>query len=138
MIRANNDNYLLKFRQLLNQFVVDMYAKIESERLLYIKLQQQRLRSEEYVHLQDAIQADVPLNDIGKKVYLPSSFIGSPRHMHEYTQDAMTYVRIYGRPDLFITFTCNPKWSEIQGLLSNNTDSQNDGAKKTIQNQLNQ
>ena len=120
MIRANNDNYLLKFRQLLNQFVVDMYAKIESERLLYIKLHQQRLRSEEYVHLQDAIQADVPLNDIGKKVYLPSSFIGSPRHMHEYTQDAMTYVRIYGRPDLFITFTCNPKWSEIQALLSNN------------------
>ena len=33
--------------------------------------------------------------------------------MHEYTQDAMVYVRTYGRPDLFITFTCNPTWSEI-------------------------
>lgn len=33
--------------------------------------------------------------------------------MHEYAQDAMTYVRNYGRPDLFITFTCNPKWREI-------------------------
>ncbi|XP_070141644.1 uncharacterized protein [Drosophila kikkawai] len=29
----------------------------------------------------------------------------------------MTYVRNYGRPDLFITFTCNPKWPEITNLL---------------------
>ncbi|KAK3888552.1 hypothetical protein Pcinc_007404 [Petrolisthes cinctipes] len=33
--------------------------------------------------------------------------------MHERIQDARTYVRQYGRPDLFITFTCNPKWPEI-------------------------
>uniref|UniRef100_A0A0L8HF79 Helitron helicase-like domain-containing protein n=1 Tax=Octopus bimaculoides TaxID=37653 RepID=A0A0L8HF79_OCTBM len=25
----------------------------------------------------------------------------------------MTFVRHYGRPDLFITFTCNPKWVEV-------------------------
>lgn len=37
--------------------------------------------------------------------------------MHEYSQDALTYVRKYGRPDLFITFTCNPSWEEIQELL---------------------
>ena len=37
--------------------------------------------------------------------------------MHEYTQDALTYVRNYGKPDLFITFTCNPKWKEIQEAL---------------------
>ena len=29
----------------------------------------------------------------------------------------MTYVRHFGRPDLFITFTCNPKWPEIVELL---------------------
>lgn len=33
--------------------------------------------------------------------------------MHERTQDGMTYVQTYGKPDLFITFTCNPKWIEI-------------------------
>ncbi|GFV81297.1 ATP-dependent DNA helicase [Trichonephila clavipes] len=38
--------------------------------------------------------------------------------MHERTQDAMTYVRHFGRPDLFITFTCNPKWPEIVDLLN--------------------
>lgn len=37
--------------------------------------------------------------------------------MHQYSQDAMTYVRKYGRPDLFITFTCNPNWIEITELL---------------------
>lgn len=37
--------------------------------------------------------------------------------MHEYAQDSMSYVRHYGRPDLFITFTCNPKWTEIKDLL---------------------
>ena len=29
----------------------------------------------------------------------------------------MAYVRHYGRPDLFITFTCNLTWDEIQQLL---------------------
>lgn len=39
--------------------------------------------------------------------------------MHERTQDAFCYVRKYGRPDLFITFTTNPKWTEIcQTLLT--------------------
>lgn len=37
--------------------------------------------------------------------------------MHEYAQDAMTYVRNYGCPDLFITFTCNPQWTEIKNCL---------------------
>ena len=43
--------------------------------------------------------------------------------MHEYTQDALTYVRNYGKSDLFITFTCNPKWSEIQNNLFHNQSS---------------
>ncbi|GFT90933.1 ATP-dependent DNA helicase [Trichonephila clavipes] len=37
--------------------------------------------------------------------------------MQEYIQDALIFVREYGRPCLFITFTCNPKWPEITSLL---------------------
>lgn len=33
--------------------------------------------------------------------------------MHEKTQDALVYVRHFGCANLFITFTCNPKWTEI-------------------------
>ena len=32
-------------------------------------------------------------------------------------QDAMAICRYYGCPDLFLTFTCNPKWPEIQKCL---------------------
>ena len=32
---------------------------------------------------------------------------------------AMAIVRRYGKPDLFITLTCNPKWSEITNNLLN-------------------
>ncbi|GBL92284.1 hypothetical protein AVEN_35834-1 [Araneus ventricosus] len=54
-------------------------------------------------------------------VILNFTFTGSPRQMHEYAQDAMTYVRSYGRPDLFITFTCNLAWSEMKELSHGQT-----------------
>ncbi|GBM74558.1 hypothetical protein AVEN_184364-1 [Araneus ventricosus] len=93
-----------------------MYTKIESARLLYINLNQQKLRVEEYIHVRDAITNDGKVTDISRMVILPATYIGSPRHMHEYAQDAMTYVRSYGSPDLFITFTCNSVGSEIKEL----------------------
>ncbi|GBO30132.1 hypothetical protein AVEN_171220-1 [Araneus ventricosus] len=89
-----------------------MYAKIESEHLLYIKFNQQKLRVE-YIHLKDAITNDENVSDIGRMDILLTTCIGSPRHMHEYAQDSMTCVRSYGHPDLIITFTCNTAWSEI-------------------------
>ncbi|GFX16778.1 ATP-dependent DNA helicase [Trichonephila clavipes] len=121
MIRANEDNNILRYRQLFHQYIVDMYAKIESERLRCIKFNQAKLRSEEYIHLRDAIIGNVDatndINNIGTAYILPSSYSASPRHMHEYIQDAMTYVREYGLRDLFITFTCNPNWDEIKNSL---------------------
>lgn len=117
MVRENEENHLLKYRQLFHQYIVDMYAKIETERLLYIRLNQKKLRSEEYIHLRDALNNDGNVDNIGRMTILPSTYTGSPRHMHEYAQDAMSYVRNYGRPDLFITFTCNPKWDEIKQHL---------------------
>ncbi|XP_026390771.1 uncharacterized protein LOC113286340 [Papaver somniferum] len=34
--------------------------------------------------------------------------------MHQRYHDAMELVQKYGKPDLFITMTCNPNWEEIQ------------------------
>ncbi|EYC03673.1 hypothetical protein Y032_0092g2555 [Ancylostoma ceylanicum] len=117
MIGTTSQNHILNCRQLFNQFTVDMYAKIESERLLYIRLNQKKLRVDNYIHLRDAVANDGNVSDIGRMVILPATFTGSPRHMHEYAQDAMLYVRTCGRPDLFITFTCNPEWIEIKEEL---------------------
>ena len=114
MVRNNSFNHLHRGQNLFHQFAVDMFAKIESERLLYIRLHQRQLRADSYIHLRDGINNDVEGSNIGQLCILPSSFTGSPRYMHERTQDAFTYVRLFGRPDLFITFTCNAKWKEIQ------------------------
>ncbi|XP_055910737.1 uncharacterized protein LOC129945100 [Eupeodes corollae] len=117
MVRLNEINHILNCRRLCNQFIVDVYAKIESERLNFIRFNQKKLKSEQYIHLRDAIQNDGNFNDIGQMTILPATYTGSPRHMHEYAQDAMTYVRHYHRPDLCITFTCNPQWNEIKQYM---------------------
>lgn len=80
-------------------------------------MNQSKLRSEKYVHLRDAVVNDGNTTNVGRLTILPSSYTGSPRHMHKYAQDAIAYVCHYGRPDLFITFTCNPAWDDIQQLL---------------------
>ncbi|XP_076273146.1 uncharacterized protein LOC143204485 [Rhynchophorus ferrugineus] len=117
MIRENADNRILKCRRLYHKYVDDMYVKIETERLTFIRLNQTKLRSEEYIHLRDAINTDGNAQNVGRMTILPATYIGSPRHMHEYAQDAMSYVRHYGTADLFITFTCNPQWIEIKQEL---------------------
>ncbi|KAK3880245.1 hypothetical protein Pcinc_015250 [Petrolisthes cinctipes] len=117
MERENTFNHILRFKQVLSQFLVDMFAKIETERLLYVRLNQKKLRAADYIHLQDAINADGHAQNVGQQVILLSFHIGFPRYMHACCQDAMAYVRKYGRPDLFITFTCKPKWQEIQNEL---------------------
>lgn len=45
--------------------------------------------------------------------------------MQQNYQDAMAIVRKYGKPDLFVTFTCNPNWPEIKDTLLTNTTYQN-------------
>jgi hypothetical protein len=85
-----------------------MYAKMEHQRLNFVRRNQKKLRSDLYSNLQDAANADdCDTSTLGKKVILPSSFIGSPRHLVQLYQDSMSIVRKHGKPDLFVTFTCN-------------------------------
>lgn len=49
----------------------------------------------------------------GRAIILRSSFISSPRFMSNLYQNALATVKVFGKPDLFITFTCNPDWPEI-------------------------
>ncbi|GAB0086485.1 uncharacterized protein DMENIID0001_005600 [Sergentomyia squamirostris] len=52
-------------------------------------------------------------NPPGVAVLLPSSFPGSPRNMVQRYSDVMSMMAALGKPDLFITFSCNPTWPEI-------------------------
>src|ERR1700752_2203757 len=60
---------------------------------------------------------DANLDEVGKKIILSSSFTGSTRYLQQLYQDSMAIVREFGKPDLFITVTCNPKWPEITSEL---------------------
>ncbi|KAH9080826.1 hypothetical protein Ae201684P_007913 [Aphanomyces euteiches] len=102
---------------LLQVFAVDNFAKVENQRLGFLRDQTNNLRSDTYRAVHDAVSHDVDVNSIGKKIVLPSSYTGGPRYMRQRYLDAMAIVRKYGRPDLFITVTCNPKWVEIDREL---------------------
>ena len=112
-------NLLHASGKLFQQYVVDAYVKTEGNRLFFIRQNQARLRVESYKGLVDYVHSAAEENNarVGRMVVLPSTFVGSPRNMQQNYQDAMAIIRVYGKPDLFITFTCNPKWSEIQANL---------------------
>ena len=102
--------------KLFQQYVVDAYVKTEGNRLRFLKENQKQLRVELYQGLMDHVNSAADQQGLkpGKIVILPSTFQGSPRAMQQNYQDAMAIVRRFGKPDLFITFTCNPNWKEIR------------------------
>jgi len=105
-------------KRLFQQFAVDTYIKIESSRLDYIRNNQERLRADLYQGLVDSLHAGEGRGDaVGKRTVLATSFIGGPRDMRRRYMDAMALVRKYGKPDIFLTMTCNPNWDEIKREL---------------------
>jgi hypothetical protein len=116
--RLNQSVVLQMSGKLFLQFIVDAATCIEQWRLNWYKMHQGTLRMELYSGLQDAMDnGDTRSDQVGKRIILPSSYNGSPRNKGQYYQDAMAICRWAGYPDLFITFTCNPKWHEIQTML---------------------
>ncbi|KAL6909895.1 hypothetical protein ACP4OV_001554 [Aristida adscensionis] len=108
-------NLILHGKRLFQQFAVDTYIKIESSRLDYIRHNQRDLRAELYQGLVDALHAGEGRSDkVGKRTVLSTSFIGGPRDMRRRYMDAIALVRKYGKPDIFLTMTCNPNWDEIK------------------------
>ncbi|CAN1799646.1 ATP-dependent DNA helicase PIF1 [Linum perenne] len=99
--RLQESSTLLISGRLFQQYVVNAYALVEAERLDWIQNNQTKLRKH-YFH------------GLGKHIILASSHTGSPRYKYENFQDAVAICRTLGYPDLFITFTCNTKWPEVQ------------------------
>ncbi|GMF41744.1 unnamed protein product [Phytophthora fragariaefolia] len=66
------------------------------------------------------------LDQIGKRVGLPSTHPGGPRHMFKSYQDATAVVREFGKPDVFVTMTCSPMRDEIQEKIPDENQSAQD------------
>ncbi|KAG5557451.1 hypothetical protein RHGRI_007629 [Rhododendron griersonianum] len=125
-VRPKIDSIILESGRLLQQYSVDMYVKIETSRLDYFRHHQDEIRADLYQGIIDSVaQGESRGSKIGAPVILPGSFIGGSRDMHKRYLDAMTLVDKYGKPDIFLTMTCNPKWIEITNELKAHEDVQN-------------
>lgn len=117
--RNPSENTLLRGGRLFQQFIVDAFCAVEEMRLQFVRNNQKTLRTEVYQGLRDAVsRGDLEANAVGKRIILPATFTGSAQYLFQNYQDAMAICRHYGCPDLFITFTCNARWSEINEALS--------------------
>jgi len=66
--------------RLFQQYIVYMWASADQTRLSFLRFNQERLRATLYSGLQDWLSADKigSAQDLGKRVVLPSSYIGRP------------------------------------------------------------
>ena len=101
--------------KLFQEWIVDQYLRVDHDRLAFLRKQLNEKIVDKYDSISEYLQQLAANQDaeIGRKVILPSSYVGSPRYMTQAYDDAMAMLRAHGKPDLFITMTCNPKWPDI-------------------------
>jgi hypothetical protein len=106
------------YYRLFQQFLVDIWALLEQSRLQWVLHNQNTLRAELYSGVADAVARDDGSNiAIGRRIVLPSSYLGSSRSISGFYQDSMAIVRNRGGPVLFITFTASGFWPEVDREL---------------------
>ena len=102
---------------LFQELLVHLWAAAKHSCLTWVWEHQKQLRTELYHGVVDALHEGVDLASIGKKVVLPASFTSGPRFMQRNLQNALALLRKFGGSDLFITFTANAGWREVQEAL---------------------
>ena len=113
MVREGEFNTLLRGERLTQEYLTDMWCKIEGEKLNYLETHQRELRTEVLQGLTDALDNQADVSQIGKAVRLPSSYIGGSRYMYSHYQDALSIVRVHGSFSFFVTITCHASHSDI-------------------------
>lgn len=102
-IRPNDSPFVLHFGRLTQQFFVDQYIKIESQRLDFHRTKQADIRNEFLQGIQDCFASgEKDGANCGHRTYLPPTFIGGPRDMRRRYLDAMALVQEFGWSWLFL------------------------------------
>ena len=122
-MRNSKCDFIFRFGRLFQEYLCLAFTTMESQRLKFQRNNQNSLRADSYKNIREALHNRLPITDritaddhnlkLGKRIILSSSFVGSPRWYNSKFQDGMAICRKYRKPDLFLTFTCNPKWDEI-------------------------
>ncbi|XP_074266147.1 uncharacterized protein LOC141588614 [Silene latifolia] len=104
--------------RLRQQFMCDAFTCVEETRLDYVRHNQKTIRKYSLRGLTDAVAAgEITPASLGQRIVLPPSYPNCFRNLFQLYQDGLAICRWAGPPDLFITFTCNPKWEEISEFL---------------------
>ena len=91
-IWSNKNNHLLRCGFLTQQYMCDAFVRMEEGRLNYCREHQKELKAASYKTVLDAT-CEEELAGNARKVILPPSVTGSPRHYAKIYQDAMAIVR---------------------------------------------
>jgi hypothetical protein len=120
LMHRDEPTHVQKCEKLALEYYCDMWAQQESRVCHFHRspVQQAKYRAARVAAFEDQLSAGVPTTEIGQAVVrLPSSVVGSARFYQQLYLDAMALPRKFGKPDIFVTFTCNPKWPEIRDAL---------------------
>ncbi|XP_021864128.1 uncharacterized protein [Spinacia oleracea] len=125
-LQRRPNNLLLRAGRCLQQYIVDMYVKVENTRLDFFRNNQDTIRADLYQGILDTVErGENSAANVGHRVVLPPTFIGGPRDLKKRYLNAMALVQRYGKPDLFVTMTCNLNWQEIKQELAVGEEAQN-------------
>ncbi len=86
--------------RLLNENLVDYIRQHVQTRITA------RSELDETIHAEGGVRAG--------RIYVPSSFMGSPRMQRKPIANGLAVVRRLRKPTYFITIVCNPNWQEIR------------------------
>ncbi|CAN1271708.1 ATP-dependent DNA helicase PIF1 [Linum perenne] len=91
--RRQEGTTLVRGGRVLQHFCIDAYSTIEQNRLIWLRRNQKKLRSDLYAGLFQAFSQG------------ETTVTGSPRYMKQLYLDGIAVCQFFGNPDLFITFT---------------------------------
>ena len=129
-LELDNVDFIQLLCRVWQEWLCIMWLVTQNMRLNYQEQNQKALRADTYRNVKrvvdsrrlrlatrgDGLFPDDHNLRVGVKI-LSRSFVGSPRWYHMQLLDAMAVCREHGKPDYFITMTCNPRWPEITAEL---------------------
>lgn len=119
--RLHDFNTPLRCKRGTQAYLVDAYCCVKESRLSHYRTEsfQQKYRYASFKEIRDGVSKGITKGlQAGQKTVLPSSHVGGPRYLYQNYLDSVALCRTYGCPDLFITFTSNPLWSEVTDALA--------------------
>ena len=120
LMHRDAPTHVQKCEKLALEFYCDLWAQMESRMAHFHRqpAQQAKYRAARVAAVEDQLSNGIGAAEIGQPVIrLPSSFVGSAKYYQQLYLDAMALPKRFGKPDLFITMTCNPGWPEIRNAL---------------------